>query len=204
MNANPNAILDAEMAEIAFQRSSSYTFQGEPVTWSQAHNWMWLKISRYGDMTEEEDALAAMWLGGIDEIETLKNIEAAWRNDRDNVFSELRDYLENFHHDADDTLQARELLHGQIIPDLKASHNILDNDEKEGGDEFTGAPGKSDGSPATSSTSEQPPDSPRMKSVTASRLPKENSSTPSSCDKGEINSSPQSCPEDSDSKTSPD
>ncbi len=202
-NFNPNVLIDPAAAERAFQRSDTYSFQGEPITWSERHNWLWLSIARESNWTEEQDALAAMWIGGVQEIDTLKDLESVWRRKPDLVFDQLGEFFDNFFNESDDVQEALGTLHNEILPDLRATHNVLDNEEQEDGEKFGGAPGKSEPAPATSTTSAQPPGSTPIKSVTASRLPKDDSSTPSNCAAKETNSSPQNSPKDTVSKKSP-
>lgn len=201
---NQPARQDYEDAELAFRRSGSYTWCGSPIHWSERHNWLWLSISRSVDWTEEQDALMAMFLGLQGEIETVKDFERTWNRNPELFIETLNDFHENFHPHSDEVAEALSLLHEQIIPDLKASHNILDNDTPEGGAGFTGAPGKSGQAPATPSTSPPPPGSPQTPPSISFPSREANSSTPSSSAASATSSNPQNSPREKPSAPSPD
>ena len=128
---DPQEIEAAELAETAFDRSSAYHWNGAPVIWSERHHWLWLCIVRALDVTQEQDALAAMWVGGLRKVDEVKSMERAWRGSREKLLDEVSEFCGEFAFDAPETKEAIRVAR-DIFKDIRASENEVDPVENSG------------------------------------------------------------------------
>lgn len=140
----------AELADLAYARSEEYTWNGEPVTWASAHNWLARCVLYDANYCIEENALAMMWIGTHPDIRGLRR---QWRLDKESVYDELELWLGQFNENSPETDEA--ITVGlQIRQDITAS--VDDVDTSEGSDD--GLPKKSQPAPAMNGASEPLPD----------------------------------------------
>ena len=114
-----------EKANTAFERSDSYYFLGDPITWSYKHEWLWVEISRASGFENEKDALLMMWLGGLHDPKDLKAIKYKHRKDPHIVIDEFEDYCEQFRINGNEVHEAINCAN-QILTDIDASTNEIE------------------------------------------------------------------------------
>ncbi len=112
-------------AATAFERSDSYQFLGEPISWSYKHEWLWVELSRKAGLENEKDALLMMWLGGLTEPEDLKRIKGKARKDMDAVIDEFDEYSEQFRINGPEVTEAIHCAN-EILADIDASNNEIE------------------------------------------------------------------------------
>lgn len=142
-----------EAANLAYERSETYSWQGQPVNWSRGHNWLWLSIIRKADFEIEQDALAVVWVGRMDADE-LKQCRRDLRKDADAVIEEVDDFINGFDVQGPEVGDAIEIAN-EIFIDRNASANDIKADPGEEG--ATDSPKKSAQMPGmfTTSTEQQ-------------------------------------------------
>ena len=112
-------------AGTAFERSDSYQFLGEPISWSYKHEWLWLEISRKAGLENEKDALLMMWLGGLTEPEDIKKIRNQCRKEINTVIDEVDEYCEQFRINGPEVTEAIQRAN-EILMDIDASNNEIE------------------------------------------------------------------------------
>jgi len=124
--AQTEEISDIHAAMIAYDRSGAgYEWQGEPIHWSERHHWLWLAIARASEQTAEQDALAAMWVGGLETPDDIRAIERRWRRDKDSILDELSEFYGGFYKNDPAVADAVAVFYGAIMADIDASNNEL-------------------------------------------------------------------------------
>lgn len=151
-------------ASDAFDASGAYSWQGHRVTWAERHNWLWIGIIRAANYTDEQGALAMMWVGTREDI---RGAERRWRRNPEDILDELGDFMAQFWDNSEEVRDAM-VVSEKISADLEAS---TDEPEGSGGD-ADGAPKKSQVEQVIASISAALQDSSRTRSDTNSHTPK--------------------------------
>lgn len=147
---------EADAAELAWERSAEYSWQGQDLTWSKRHRWFTLTVARYAMHTSEQDHLLAMWVGLMDEA-GLRSAQRQWRISQEATLENFYEWASEWDENSPETEEAGEVFRA-MWEDVDASTNTPAGGNGGDPDEWDGSPKKSAPAPAMSTSSEPLPD----------------------------------------------
>ena len=132
------ALVDAEAAALAFERSSEYEWQGQEITWGHGQHWFWKSVIRRLESDFEMDAMAGVWIGRM-EAKQLRKTRKFWRTNHLAILDDIEEFSDSYNPDGEEVKEAVTVM-SQIITDLNSSTDELAESD---GEEIEGLPKKS-------------------------------------------------------------
>ena len=150
---------DAELlkaAEIAFNRSRHYQWNGQKITWAFEHDWLFESILAGSELPPKLQYMAAMWVGSIETVEEMDAINSTWRTNPSKVVNAIKDFASQFHPRGDEVAEAIKVTE-LLMSDKKASSNEVEQDDTAAQKGGSKSPKKSHTAAATATTSTRQP-----------------------------------------------
>lgn len=143
-------------AELAFNRSRFYEWNGQRITWAFEHDWLFESIIAGSDFAPKLQYMAAMWVGSLETVEDMDAVNSKWRRSPGSVIKAINDFAAQYHPRGEEVAEAVKVTE-LLMSDKKASSNEVAPDESAADKGGSKSPKKSLTGVATATTSTKQP-----------------------------------------------